>query len=86
MAGQDQTGARTQELRFAQWSEFDFDNAVWTIPPEHMKMKCIHLVPLSSQVISLLKTLRAGGRLSYQHWLHRYIRRLRQCEFPARLL
>lgn len=55
------TGVRTQELRFAQWAEFDLDNAVWTIPPEHMKMKRMHLVPLSSQVISLLKTLRTLG-------------------------
>lgn len=59
------TGVRTQELRFAQWTEFDFDKAVWTIPAEHMKMRRIHLVPLSSQVISLLKMLRelGGGAL-----------------------
>jgi len=33
----------------ASWSEFDFDNALWKIPSERMKMKTPHLVPLSTQ-------------------------------------
>lgn len=31
------TGVRTVELRFAEWSEFDFENALWEIPKERMK-------------------------------------------------
>ena len=51
------TGVRTQEMRFATWDEIDFENALWEIPPERMKMRRPHLVPLSRQVIELLKQL-----------------------------
>ena len=51
------TMVRTQEVRFARWSEFDLDNGVWTIPAERMKMKLTHVVPLSSQVLALLHRL-----------------------------
>lgn len=32
-------GARTQELRLAKTSEFNFDTAIWTVPAEHNKTK-----------------------------------------------
>lgn len=51
------TGVRTIELRAAHWSEFDFDNALWLIPEERMKMRRPHSVPLSKQVIDILKEL-----------------------------
>lgn len=51
------TFVRTGELRFARWSEFDFDAAQWRIPAERMKMKEQHIVPLSKQVIVLLREL-----------------------------
>jgi integrase len=50
---------RPGEMRFAQWQEFDFDAAVWTIPAELMKMRKPHTVPLSRQAIAALKDLRA---------------------------
>jgi integrase len=50
--------ARPGELRKAQWSEFDLDNAVWKIPPERMKMRRPHAVPLSRQVLVYLAELR----------------------------
>ncbi|HEM7189281.1 TPA: tyrosine-type recombinase/integrase [Providencia rettgeri] len=53
------TGVRTIELRAAHWSEFDFDNALWLIPEERMKMRRPHSVPLSKQVIEILKELHA---------------------------
>ncbi len=37
---------RPGELRRAEWSEFDFDKATWTIPAEKMKMRSPHMVPL----------------------------------------
>lgn len=37
------TGVRTIELRGAEWSEFDFDNAVWEVPKERMKKRRPHL-------------------------------------------
>lgn len=60
---------RSSELRFARWSEIDFDNAMWTIPPERRpvegvryshrgaKMRTPHLVPLSRQALALLRQI-----------------------------
>lgn len=57
------TAVRPAELRFAKWSEFDLDNKVWTVPAERMKMRKVHTVPLTSQVLALLEEVRAinGG-------------------------
>ncbi|MGS0634609.1 tyrosine-type recombinase/integrase [Citrobacter sp. VF227] len=51
------TGVRTIELRAATWSEFDFVNALWVIPEARMKKRRKHLVPLSSQVMTILREL-----------------------------
>jgi integrase len=51
------TAARTSEMLQARWAEFDFQEAVWTVPAERMKMGKVHRVPLSSSVIELLKQL-----------------------------
>lgn len=40
------TFVRTKELRMAKWQEFNFDNALWTIPADRMKMGKTHAVPL----------------------------------------
>jgi integrase len=48
---------RPGELRLAQWHEFDFDKAVWTIPEGRMKGRKKHYVPLSRQVMSMLLEL-----------------------------
>ncbi len=50
---------RPGELRHAEWSEFDFDAAVWRIPAAKMKMRSPHMVPLSSQSLAILAQLRA---------------------------
>lgn len=50
---------RPGELRRAEWSEFDLDKAIWTIPAEKMKMRGPHLVPLSRQSIELLRSAKA---------------------------
>lgn len=52
------TSVRTIELRFATWREFDLDSAIWSIPGERMKMERPHVVPLSTQAIEVLKTMR----------------------------
>lgn len=49
------TFVRTNELIYAKWPEFDFENARWEIPAERMKMGNPHIVPLSRQVIEILK-------------------------------
>lgn len=46
---------RSNETFNAQWSEFDLDNAVWTIPADRMKMGKEHRVPLSSVAVTILK-------------------------------
>jgi integrase len=45
---------RPGELRQAEWAEFDFAAAEWRIPADKMKMKVMHLVPLSRQAIKIL--------------------------------
>ncbi len=45
---------RPGELRRAEWSEFDLDAAIWTIPAEKMKMREGHKVPLSLQSLAIL--------------------------------
>ncbi|HKM27775.1 MAG TPA: tyrosine-type recombinase/integrase [Thiopseudomonas sp.] len=57
------TAVRPAELRLAKWAEFDFAAKVWTIPAERMKMRKVHTVPLTAQVLALLDEVRAinGG-------------------------
>lgn len=50
---------RPGELRHAEWNEFDFEGALWTIPAGKTKMRKDHLVPLSRQSIAILEDLRA---------------------------
>ena len=62
------TFQRTKEVRFAEWSQFDFDQALWRIPAEIMKMREAHIVPLSRQAIEVLKGIQAltgKGRLVF---------------------
>lgn len=52
------TFVRTSEEIEAPWSEFDLDDARWTIPPERMKMNTPHIVPLSRQAVEVLRALK----------------------------
>jgi integrase len=58
------TFVRTVELRTANWSEIDLDAGEWRIPAERMKMRELHIVPLSRQAVELLRELNTltGGR------------------------
>lgn len=49
------TAVRPGELRAAPWSEFDLDNALWTIPAARMKMRRAHVVPLPRQAVAILR-------------------------------
>lgn len=49
---------RPGELRAAEWSEFDFEESIWSIPAERMKMKAAHIVPLCKQAVELLLELK----------------------------
>lgn len=60
---------RSSELRFARWTEIDFEQRVWTIPAERVaiagvphshrgsKMKTPHLVLLSTQAVTILQKI-----------------------------
>lgn len=48
---------RPGELRKAEWSEVNFETAEWRIPAAKMKMKTVHIVPLSKQALAILNEL-----------------------------
>lgn len=62
---------RSSELRFARWSEVDFETAMWMIPGEReplegvkhshrgSKMRTPHLVPLSRQALAILEKIKS---------------------------
>ena len=54
------TLARTAEIRFATWNEFDLEASepLWRVPKERMKMGIEHHVPLSSQSLRVIKQVR----------------------------
>lgn len=52
------TGCRSGEARGATWSEIDFDARVWSIPPDRMKTRQPHRVPLSRQALAVLERQR----------------------------
>ena len=69
---------RSSELRFARWSEIDWQQKLWIIPEEReqienvrfshrgAKMKTQHIVPLSDQAIAVLKQTEAlSGHLAF---------------------
>ncbi|WP_321842710.1 tyrosine-type recombinase/integrase [Burkholderia cepacia] len=52
------TFTRTTEMINAEWDELDERAAEWRIPPERMKMRDPHIVPLSRQALEVLAALR----------------------------
>lgn len=48
---------RPGELRQGQWTEIGLTAAIWTVPPERMKMRRPHAVALSRQVLIYLEEL-----------------------------
>jgi integrase len=52
------TFVRTNEIRFMEWVDVDFDIAEWRIPADKMKMAKEHIVPLSTQALEILAQLK----------------------------
>jgi len=48
---------RPGNIRHAEWSEFDFEEARWNIEAEKMKMKRPHITPLSTQAVAILRDI-----------------------------
>lgn len=81
---------RPGELRHAEWSEIDLDAAQWKIPAEKMKMRKIHMVPLSQQALIILReiqcltgngkyvfpSLRSGSRPMSDNTINAALRRM----------
>lgn len=53
------TFCRPVEIRKARWQDIDFENALWVIPAEMMKMRRDHVVPLSRQALAILEEQKA---------------------------
>ena len=53
------TFVRPGELRAAEWTEFDLEDAFWSIPAEKMKMRRPHRVPLAPRAVAILRDLHA---------------------------
>jgi integrase len=52
------TFCRPNEIQRAEWTEFDFSDALWRIPASKMKMSRDHLVPLSKPAVAVLEEMR----------------------------
>lgn len=53
------TGVRTAEIRLSKWSEFDFKNSLWTIPPENNKGGITVKIHITEQLKTVLAHLQA---------------------------
>lgn len=51
------TFCRPGEIRHMEWAEIDVEKAEWRIPAHKMKMRAIHIVPLSSQALAALEEI-----------------------------
>lgn len=51
------TGCRNMEVRGARWSEFDFEQRIWTIPAERYKTGRSHTVHLTDLMITILNEI-----------------------------
>jgi integrase len=63
------TGLRTGEVIGARWIEIDLEKKIWVIPPERLKDRKTrtepHRVPLSPQVVAILKALLRPGEFVF---------------------
>lgn len=53
------TGSRTSEVLGMRWGEVDFDACLWTCPAERMKGDVLHRVPLTDEMLAIIKPLQA---------------------------
>jgi integrase len=58
------TCLRTSEAKGADWSEFDFERMVWTVPGERMKMSKPHEVPITPAMMAVLESI-PGDRTGF---------------------
>lgn len=56
------TAARSGEIRHAEWSEFDLEEKLWTVPASRMKAQREHRVPLVDRAVAILKHVQFLGK------------------------
>lgn len=49
------TACRTSEILNSTWAEFDLASKIWIIPPERMKMRKEHRIPLTESAVEVLR-------------------------------
>ena len=57
------TAVRSAEARWTRWSEIDVDRAMWTLPPDRVKTRIEHRVPLSTRALAVLEEARTSATL-----------------------
>ena len=60
------TASRTGEVLGARWMEIDLEARTWTIPPERMKARKEHCIPLSDASMAVLEPL---NQLAQSEWV-----------------
>lgn len=63
------TFQRPGEIRQAQWSEINFEKKEWHIKAHKMKMRRDHIVPLSRQVMAILKAQKEEAEHLNTDWV-----------------
>ncbi|WAJ69741.1 integrase domain-containing protein [Catenovulum adriaticum] len=60
------TMSRPSEAAGARWDEINWDDNTWVIPPERMKKRKEHIVPLTEQTLAILEYLKPiSGKRDY---------------------
>ena len=52
------TMTRPAEAATARWAYIDLEKKIWTIPPERMKKRRTHIIPLTQQALELLEAIK----------------------------
>lgn len=55
------TGSRRNEVLHARWEQFDLEKGIWTKPAHTTKQRRMEHLPLSSQVIEMLKDMKTAA-------------------------
>jgi integrase len=59
------TACRRGEVLGARWDEIDLTSKTWLIPPERMKRRKAHRVPLSDRAVAIIEEMRTVRRNEY---------------------
>jgi len=63
------TFLRPKEIRMARWEDIDFEEKMWLIPAEIMKMGKEHFVPLSKQAVVVLEEQKKEVEVLNTEWV-----------------